>query len=391
MLLHALASGITAAGVDVLALGIAPTPLVPFSILKLAAVAGVMVTASHNPVQDNGLKFFGGKGLKIGAADETKIEAAILADKPIRGKPKGGFGAVRQVDMEPDYLKFLSRSVKSSANGKTLKVVLDCAYGATAVVAPKAFENFGSEVVAICDKFDGNKINVNCGATNLELLSQAVLRHKANLGLAFDGDGDRVLAVDEQAQTVNGDKIIALFAVRLRRYKKQGSVVMTKMTNMGIEQGLKQHGIQMLRTEVGDVNVLKAMLKAGLNLGGEQSGHIILADKLPAGDGIQAGLQLAAMLRSSAVPLSHLVREFIEYPQLLTNLNVRDKSAWLNDKGFNRQLDRIKSRYLDVRFYLRPSGTENLVRVLTESQDADQCRKGNQAVCQAFRALDKKG
>lgn len=390
MLMQALASGVTAGGADVWDLGIAPTPLVPFAVRKLKAKAGVMITASHNPVADNGLKFFGGNGIKILPGDERRIETAILGSKPITGTPKGGFGDVNRVDIEADYLKFLSRSVKASGNGKTLKVVLDCAYGATAGLAPRAFVNGGFEVVAICAKFDGNKINVNCGATNLVLLSRAVKRHKANLGLAFDGDGDRVLAIDEQGNTVNGDKIIALLATRLPRYKRQGSVVMTKMTNMGIEQGLRQQGVKMLRTEVGDINVLKAMLKAKLNLGGEQSGHIIMADKLPGGDGIHAGLQLAALVRSSKSPLSDMVGEYVEFPQQLTNLTVRDKSAWLRDKAFQKQLGNIRSDYQSVRFYLRPSGTENLVRVLTESQDADQCRRGNRAVCQAFRELDKK-
>ena len=198
------------------------------------------------------------------------------------------------------------------------------------------------------------------------------------------GDGDRVLAVDELGRPVSGDRIIALFATRLPRYRQQGGVVMTHMTNMGVEQALAHRGVKMLRTDVGDINVMNAMIVNGINLGGEQSGHIIMRDKAPSGDGILVGLQLAAVLAGSSEPLSAMVSEFVEFPQLLTNLQVKDKKAWVNDRKVNKALDQVRSSFGNVRFYLRPSGTENVVRVLTESEDRKHCEDGNRAACAVF-------
>ena len=384
MLAAAAAGGVAAAGVDVLDLGIAPTPMVPLLILQQRSSGGLMITASHNPVEDNGVKFFAGDGRKIPSDLEARIEEDLDSGSPKFAAPGIHFGQLNRLNPRRHYLKFVHGKLRRPRQPK-LKVVLDCAWGATAELAPVVFADYGFRVSAINDRFDGSRVNVKCGATDLAQLSTAVKTRGAGLGLAFDGDGDRVLAVDADGSTVNGDKLIALFSTRLRRYRRQGGVVMTRMTNMAIEQALAGHGISLHRTEVGDINVVNEMERSGLSLGGEQSGHIIMADKLPAGDGILAGLQLALLVNRNSRGLAELVEQFEEYPQHLTNLEIRDKSAWQQDRKFRNRLQVIQDGFSDVRFYLRPSGTENLVRVLTEALDGRRSKEANRLVCQAFR------
>jgi phosphoglucosamine mutase len=381
MLRSALIAGLTQGGCTVLDLGIVPTPVVPFMMLARKASGGVMITASHNPVADNGIKFFGRDGYKIGSEVEKAIERAINGG----AVPASEFGGIEELDAGEPYLGYLKKTVKAAGNGPGLKLVLDCAYGAAAALAPQAFEQAGFEVEAINAQFDGARINVNCGATDLATLSAKVRKAKADLGLAFDGDGDRVLAVDHEGRPVSGDKIIALLATRIPAYKKQGMVVMTHMTNLGVEEELARQGVRMLRTEVGDIQVLAAMRREGLHLGGEQSGHVIMSDLSTSGDGIMTGLRLADVVRKAKRPLADLAAQFPEYSQQLTNLPVQDKESWRTNKPLAKELQRIRSTYSDVRFYLRPSGTESLIRVLTESRDAERCRQGNAAACQLLK------
>lgn len=389
MLADAVRSGINLGGCNVIDLGIVPTPVVTHMVLREALAGGIMITASHNPIQDNGIKFFGPAGFKLEPVDEADVEAIINSPGPVKTLNELHFGEDFHVDPTLPYLAALRAAVPSSSKPRAFKVVLDCAYGATAKLAARAFERAGYDVHAINNHFDGAMINVNCGATNLRQLSQAVCQTGAELGLAFDGDGDRMLAVDHTGQPVSGDKIIALFATRLPRYKRQGAVVMTHMTNVGVEQALAAKGVRMVRTEVGDVKVLQAMLQQNINLGGEQSGHIIMLDKSRAGDGILAGLQLASILRGAKQALADMVAQFPEYPQQLTNLTVRDKQAWQQDKKLALNLKKAQARYKEVRFYLRPSGTENLVRVLTEAIDDDRCHKANAEICELIAAWDR--
>ena len=389
MLKAAVTSGLAFGGCDVVDLGTVPTPLVPFTLLEQQAAGGVMITASHNPIEDNGVKFFGGDGLKIGAQQERSIEDTINTPGRLKVPKEIGFGALQSMDAGPAYLKFLASSLRSRANGRAVKVLLDCAHGATCALAPRAFDQAGFAVDCIHDTFDGYQVNVKCGATDLLELGERVRNGRYEFGLAFDGDGDRVLAVDEKGRAVSGDKIIALMGTRLKRYRDQGAVVMTHMTNIGVELALNRRGVKMVRTEVGDINVLRTMNKRRLSLGGEQSGHIIMLDRLPGGDGILAGLQLAMVIRSAKRPLGDLVADFEEFPQVLTNLTVRDKLGWQDNKGFIRSLDALKSRYRDVRFYMRPSGTEDVVRVLTEAGDPGVCRTSNAEACALFLEWDK--
>lgn len=388
MLASAVASGLMLGGWDVLDLGIVPTPLVPFEILRRKYAGGAMITASHNPVEDNGVKFFSAGGRKISAGLEERIEAAINGGEARAPAAALCFGQLAAHDPAEDYLRFSANAVGRAGKERGLRVALDCAHGAACSLAPRAFERAGFEVSTIAATFDGARINVNCGATHLEALSRAVRKQKADLGLAFDGDGDRALAVDHRGEPVNGDKIIALLATRLPYYRRQGGVVMTHMSNLGVEEALQSRGIAMHRTDVGDAKVAEMMDAIGLDLGGEQSGHVIMRDRLPSGDGILTALRLACLVRSSGMSLAELAADFPEYPQQLTNLRVRDKSGWQNDKPLARQLGGIRRDFSAVRFYIRPSGTEHLLRVLTEARDLAACRAANEAACSALLEWD---
>jgi phosphoglucosamine mutase len=388
MLFHAVAAGLSQAGWDVVDLGIVPTPVVPFMLLRGGLDGGVMITASHNPVPDNGIKFFGPQGGKIDESQEKAVEKLIDSTGLAGTAVDMRFGQVVTLDPSAAYLKFLARVTGRPGAGKQLSIVLDCAYGATSVLAPLAFGQAGHRVEAINAQFDGSRINVGCGATDLSQLAARVRKLKADLGLAFDGDGDRVLAVDSAGRAVSGDVIIALLATGIPAYRRGGAVVMTHMSNLGVEEALLAKGIRMYRTDVGDAKVAATMFEQGILLGGEQSGHVIMRDRLPSGDGILTGLALAHLLRRSARPLVALAAQYPQYPQRLTNLRVRDKLAVNRNAALRKDLSSITARNADVRFYIRPSGTENLLRVLTEARDRERCDEANQAVCDAIQSRD---
>lgn len=390
MIKAAVLSGLGLGGVDAVDLGIVPTPVVPFMLLRRKALGGVMITASHNPVGDNGIKFFSVDGIKLKPRHECEIEKVIDAKDYVRTNAGPYFGEIEPCAATEEYLAFLRTALKSKSRKQRISVVLDCAAGATCELAPLAFENAGYRVTAINAQFNGARVNVRSGATHLSGLARAVRRAGADLGLGFDGDGDRVLAVDELGGEVNGDRIIALLATRLKRYRSERAVVMTQMSNLGVELALKDRGIAMVRTEVGDINVLAAMRRRKLHLGGEQSGHIIMSDRLQAGDGILAGLQLADIVSNSMAPLSEIAAEFPLYPQRLTNLKVSDKAAWRQDKKLAAQLKTIAREFSDVRIYIRPSGTEDVVRLLTEAEDSGRCNSSNAYICEAFQAWDRR-
>jgi len=390
MLEAAVVSGIAQGGCDVIRLGTVPTPLVSLLVMQQGVAGGVMITASHNPIADNGIKFFAADGTKISFRQEQAIEKLIAAPGRLEATGSLHFGRVTGHDPKPGYLAFLRRAVPARRTDKPIRVVLDCAYGATSELAPLAFAQAHCEVRLLHTVFDGSRINVRCGATELNPVRTAVRREKADIGLAFDGDGDRVLAVDHEGRVVSGDKIIALFATRLSRYRQQQAVVMTHMTNMGVEQALARRGVALKRTAVGDIQVLAAMKRFGLNLGGEQSGHIILRDRLTTGDGILAGLQLAHIVRNARRTLSELMAGFPEYPQHLVNIVISNKQAIDQDRVLKKRLSKVKTQYPTVRFYLRPSGTENLLRILTEARDEKLCRQANAAVCDVITAWDRK-
>jgi phosphoglucosamine mutase len=373
MLEGALTAGLCSAGLDVALAGIVPTPAVSFLTLDEGATAGGVVSASHNPVDDNGIKFFSAEGSKIGADVEAAIEAAMEsgpAKLPV-GTAVGGAELI--VDAADRYVEHLVGTLRQPLNG--LRVVVDCAYGAAWDVGPRAFRAAGADVIAINAAPDGSRINVGCGSTSLDPLTHAVLAEGADLGVAFDGDADRVLAVDERGSLIDGDAILALAAVQMADAGElaHNVVVSTVMANLGLQHALADRGIDVVTVPVGDRFVSEGMLEAGASLGGEQSGHIIFGAHAKTGDGILAGLQLASWVVGQRA--SECVHIFQPYPQVLINVPVRSKDALESAAPVWEQVGKLQERFgRDGRVLVRASGTEALVRVMVEARDEATAR-----------------
>ncbi|MBW3595309.1 MAG: phosphoglucosamine mutase, partial [Actinobacteria bacterium] len=365
MLEAALVAGLCSAGADVLRAGIVPTPAVAFLTVAEAASGGAAISASHNPVRDNGIKFFSREGLKI--SEETELQIETAATSPDGELPIGtDVGTAVDLDDADDlYVDHLLRSLPTNLDG--LRVVLDCAYGAAFQLAPRAFREAGADVHAIHAEPDGSRINVDCGSTSMTELSRVVVSEGADLGLAFDGDADRVLAVDERGEEVDGDRILGLLALRLMEdgELKDGIVVATVMSNLGFVRALEERGIEVIAAPVGDKFVVMEMAQRGAVLGGEQSGHVILAKHSTTGDGILTGLQTAAVLKNSDLPLSKLAHFFEPFPQVLVNVEVADRDGLANATAVWDAVAAAEAVLGDEgRVLLRPSGTEPLVRVM---------------------------
>lgn len=370
MLEHALVAGLCSSGIDVVRLGVVPTPAVAHMILELGAAGGSMVSASHNPVPDNGIKFFSDQGLKIPSELEARIEAS-LGSTPEDLPTGDGIG---RSELLSEGLDRYFRHLLSAAGGPLdgLKVVLDLAHGSAHHVAPQAFRELGAEVIAINDEPDGARINVACGSTDLTGISERVRAEGAALGLAFDGDADRVLACDEAGRTIDGDQIIALFALDLHEQGllKNETVVATVMTNLGFIRTLKARGIEVVQAPVGDRFVMEAMIESGAVLGGEQSGHIIFAEHATTGDGVLTGLRLARAVLAGGEPLSRLADVFERVPQVLLNVEVRDRTGLERAESLWEEVRAVEAELgEDGRVLIRASGTEPLVRVMVEALD----------------------
>jgi phosphoglucosamine mutase len=346
---EAFARGVVAAGGNAVLAGVLPTPAVALLALDL----GIVISASHNPPEYNGVKFFDADGRKLTDAAEEEIEALLDADAP-------GGGRIDRVGIATEsYLDHVVERFGSRLNG--LRIVVDCANGAYSGIAPKAFSRLGGDVVAIADEPDGTNINVGCGATDLALLSRTVVEQGADLGIAFDGDGDRVLAVDAEGKTVDGDQIVAILALHLG----VELVAVTQMTNLGFHRLMEKRGVRVLTTAVGDRYVLEALRAEGGVLGGEQSGHVIYLENHVTGDGLAAALLLCGALDGR--PLAEVAGVMPKYPQAKENVRVRTKSV--RDE-LREEIERINSE-LDGsgRVLVRPSGTEPVVRVLVEAEN----------------------
>jgi phosphoglucosamine mutase len=373
MLQGALVAGLCSAGVNVRLAGIVPTPAVAFLILNERAAAGAVISGSHNPIQDNGIKFLSDQGLKIPAAVEDQIERHMQTTE--MELPSGS--QVGSADVIEDALDRYMDHVLASIAGSFesgLKVVLDCAFGAAWSAGPEAFERAGAEVVAINAAADGNRINVDCGSTNLSELAERVVAERAQLGLAFDGDADRVLAVDEQGLQVDGDRLLGLVAVHLHDLGEldHSMVIATVMSNLGFKRALEEKGIEVVFAPVGDRFVAEAMAQHGAVLGGEQSGHIILGKHSTTGDGILAGLQIAAIVAASDRPLSKLAHFFEPFPQVLINVEVAAKRRLDSHEPLWEEVRAAEAALgEDGRVLVRASGTEPLVRVMVEAADPD--------------------
>lgn len=384
MLEGALVSGLCSAGADVLLAGIVPSPAVAFLTIDEKADAGAVISASHNPVPDNGIKFFSKEGFKLSGEVEERIERAMT--EPPTDLPEGeGIGTAERLEGGVDrYVAHLLGSLTAPLTG--LRLVLDCAFGAAWNIGPRVFREAGADVVAINAEPDGTRINVDCGSTSMEELSRRVVELGADLGLAFDGDADRVLAVDETGKEVDGDRLLALCALRLHEAGelKNDLLVATVMTNLGLVRALRARGIETFAAPVGDKYVAQAMADRGSVLGGEQSGHVIFAAHSTTGDGLLTGLQVAQAVVDSASTFGRLTDLFEPYPQVLLNVPVKDRSALDDAEGLWDEVHEAESRLGDGgRVLLRASGTEPLVRVMVEAVDEAIARSTAQDLASA--------
>lgn len=366
----AICAGLASSGVDVFDAGVIPTPATSFLTADLNADFGVMISASHNPAPDNGIKFFSRGGHKLEDAIEDAIEKALVAEPltPIGAE----IGHVRAfADAKQRYLVHLQGTLPNSLKG--IKVVVDCANGAASDLAHRAFEDAGAEVIVIGNDPDGYNINLGCGSTHLSALQAAVIEHGADAGIAHDGDADRALAVDATGAIVDGDQIMAILAVaaKSRGDLSRNTLVATVMSNLGLRVAMKQAGIEMIETKVGDRYVLEVIREGGYTLGGEQSGHLIFARYATTGDGILTGLQLLAQMSATGKSLRELASAMTVYPQVLINVPDVDKTKVDSDPELQKVVAEAEAELGEQgRVLLRASGTEPLVRVMVEAQDA---------------------
>lgn len=374
MLENALVAGICSGGAMAVCVGIISTPAVAFLIREYGADAGVVISASHNPAEFNGIKFFDKNGYKLPDKIEERIEAIILDHAEELPNPSGDQvgHVISMTKGKEDYLAFLAKSVDTTFNG--LKIALDCANGASYQTAPEIFRRLGAEVHVINDCPDGLNINRNCGSTHLESLKEFVVENRCDIGLAFDGDADRVLAVDANGIEVDGDKIMAIIGLDLKSKNKlpHNTIVVTVMSNLGLDIMAREQGLTLEKTKVGDRYVLEQMLKCGHILGGEQSGHVIMLQYNTTGDGQLTALQLVQIIRKSGKSLSELASIMQVYPQVLVNAKVRNdnKYTYMEDAEIASKCQELEEAFHgEGRVLIRPSGTEPLVRVMIEGKD----------------------
>lgn len=391
MLEAALVAGITSAGIDVWLVGEVPTPGVAYLIRHCNAVGGVMVSASHNPAPDNGIKFFGADSFKLNDNEENSIEAIVhrltSGDDPLPRPIGGDVGrAVARPDLGEKYGEYLLSTVELDLSGR--RVVLDCAHGAAFALAPNVFKALGADVISLHTEPNGVNINVNCGSTHIAALQQAVLEHKADVGFAFDGDADRVIAVDETGAEVDGDHILAFcgrYLIETGRLP-HNQVAATVYSNLGLQIALEAAGGSVVTTQAGDRYVLEAMRERGLVLGGEQSGHIIFAEYNTTGDGILTALQVAQVMDKRGKKLSELAAEMKPLPQVLKNVAVQRRDGWETNASIQEAIRAAEERFEGHgRIFVRPSGTEPVIRVMGEGPEYEQVAQAVEDVCAVIR------
>ena len=380
MLEDALCAGIMSMGGDVIKAGVIPTPGIAYLVKEYGADAGVVISASHNPFRFNGIKFFNSEGLKLDDAVEDAIEAIVNGETPAgEALPPDALGRIRKPAVPPlqVYKEYVKSTVGDTLEG--MKIVLDCANGASAVAAGDVFRELGADITVLAQEPDGININENCGSTHPENLAEEVIRQQADLGLAFDGDADRLIAVDENGSVIDGDRLIYIIAKYMQEQGrlKDDIVTVTVMTNVGFHRKAKDLHFRVDVTSVGDRYVLESMLKTGGLIGGEQSGHIILREFSTTGDGMIAALQLLKACRYYGMPLSELAGELVIYPQVMINAAVSNehKETYKSDPEITALIKAAENHLKDTgRVLIRPSGTEPLVRVMLEGEDTDELR-----------------
>lgn len=376
MLEGSLIAGLLSIGAEVMRVGVISTPGVAFLTKALNAQAGVMISASHNPMQDNGIKFFGSDGFKLLDEQEAEIEALLNEDNDTLPRPTGAdLGVVNDYfEGTQKYLQFLKQTVDEDFSGLT--IALDCAHGATSSLAPYLFADLDADIKTIGTNPNGLNINDGVGSTHPESLIELVKEEKADIGLAFDGDGDRLIAVDENGNLVDGDKIMFICAKFLKEQGmlKNDTVVSTVMSNLGFYRALEENDIQSKQSAVGDRYVMEMMREGGFNLGGEQSGHIIFLDYTTTGDGMLSALQLVNIMKQTDKKLSELASEMETFPQSLVNVKVSDKHRVLENERIKQVIEKAEQELgKNGRVLVRPSGTEPLVRVMVEAPTEEQC------------------
>ncbi|MBL0849222.1 MAG: phosphoglucosamine mutase [Candidatus Liberibacter ctenarytainae] len=378
MMENALVAGFTAAGVDSFILGPIPSPAVAMLTRSLRADVGVMISASHNPYQDNGIKLFGPDGYKVSTDVEDRIEHLLEKDLTLYLSSYDTIGRAKRIDGVHDrYIEHAKRTLQRDVTLQGLRIAIDCANGAAYKVAPAVFWELGADVVVIGNEPNGVNINLGCGSTNVSSLQRKVHEVRADVGIALDGDGDRIIIVDEKGAIVNGDQIMALIAQEWMNSSllKGDGIVTTVMSNIGLERFLEGIGLSLSRTKVGDRYVMEYMKKNGFNVGGEQSGHIILSDYGPTGDGIVAALQVLRCVQRYNQPVSKICHCFEEYPQFLRSIQVKDSSI-LNDVLVSQAIADAESELQGRgRLVVRASGTEPLIRIMAEGDDFSKLKR----------------
>lgn len=380
MLESALIAGITSMGLDVVSLGIIPTPAVAYLTRKYDALAGVVISASHNPGEYNGIKFFNNKGLKLADEVEEDIESVIENIENLELRPIGReVGRLyKEENGSKDYKEFLKSTIDIDLKG--IKIAMDCGHGALYKIGPEIIRELNGEVVVVNDNPNGMNINDKCGSTNPEIIQKLVIDEKADMGISFDGDGDRIIAVDNKGKLVDGDHILAICATHLKDNGKlkNNTVVGTIMTNMGLDIYLKEKDMNIVKTTVGDRYVLEEMLKSDYVIGGEQSGHIIFLDYNTTGDGLATGLHLLEVMKSTRKTMAELNSLMTDYPQVLVNAKVKNefKYKYLENEEIKLEIEKIEKMFHGQgRVVIRPSGTEPLVRVMIEGKCQEEITK----------------
>ena len=376
MLESALTSGICSMGMNVVLVGPMPTPGIAFVTRSLRVDAGVVISASHNPYDDNGIKFFSSDGFKLPDSTENDIEKAMFTEALEKIRPEGaGIGkAYRVDDASGRYIEYVKSTFPKGMTLEGMKIVVDCSNGSAYKITPSVLTELGADVIAINSKPDGININANCGAMHPEAMQKAVLEYKADIGIAHDGDADRTIICDERGKIVDGDKIMAICALDMKKdgTLKGNTIVATVMSNLGFELFLKKSGIKVIRTKVGDRYVVEEMLKRGCNLGGEQSGHIIFLDHNTTGDGPVTALQVLSIMCRREKSLSSLTSSIPIYPQVLLNVPVRRHKAIEDFPNISTAIKKAEKKLASGRILVRPSGTEPKVRVMVEGDNMDE-------------------
>lgn len=392
MVENAIVSGLTAVGFDVIQIGPMPTPAIAFLTESMRCDAGIMISASHNPYYDNGIKFFDNHGNKLDSATEQAIEAIVQNDELIEASQQvdKDIGKSKRIDdVIGRYIVHIKSSFPKELSLTGLRLVVDCANGAGYKVAPTIFKELGADVITVANEPSGYNINEGCGAMHPEFVANAVQKYRADVGIALDGDADRLVLIDEKGNIVDGDKLMGVLALHRKNEGQlnNDAMVATVMSNQGLEEFLAQNQIKLYRSAVGDKNVVELMNQYGLNFGGEQSGHIVFSDYAKTGDGLSSALQALAYLVKSKTTASQAFNPYESYPQLLVNLSIENKKEFENIEGYKELVKSIESK--GMRYLFRYSGTENKIRLLLEGKNKTQLEAMMQTTIEFFkRVLD---